>query len=387
MSRMIEVAGVLRRVDYPPDPGIAERLGLVWRGRFVDEIDGEPVGSRVRIRSTTGLAAASAERGGEAGLVGVPAKAYPLLQANPVAIALSAEAEGYLPVDLADVVTAHPNHPAEFDPAEPPGPVEMQNLPVRLEGCVRRRDAADLLQPVAGATVALVGLWEHAPPAGTEPPADPAPVLEIRPPLTGAAAVGAQVRRVNLAVPGFDSVLAESAPRGATELVLESRAGIGPGNFLMIEAGHPDRLEVVRVASVAPLPPAPFRGRVTLGRPLAVEHLAGAPVSRRNITVAGTARALTRACIPGGVSLFVDSVGGLTVSGFLRIGTGAAQQIRRVRAYEATTDAEGNYRLPPVHRIARGFIDAGDGTSSVTDVPWVPRRDGPVDRMDLELPP
>lgn len=386
MTRFIEVAGVLRRVVYPPDPGTAERLGLVWRATFVDEIDGEPVESRVRLSSRTGLASMSAERGGQAGLVGTPARAYPLLGGSPVPIAFSAEAEGYLPLDLTSVITAHPDHPAEFVPAAPPGPVEMQNLPVRLEGRVRRRSLTGL-DPVAGATVEVAGIWERAPQAGTTPPADPAEVLEIRPPLTGPVVVGTQVRRVNLAAPGIDTTLAESVAAGATELVLESRAGIGPGDLVMLEPAHPDRVEVARVAAVASLPPAPFRGRVTLGLPLAFAHLVGAVVSRRNATAAGTARALTRDMIPGGLSLFVSSVAGLTNTGFLRVGTGAAQQIRRVRAYRTVSDAEGYFRLPPIHRIARAFIGASDGFSAVAGIPWVPRRDGPVDRLDLELPP
>ena len=131
-DRYLKVDGALRRVVFDPDPGIAERTGLVWHAIFVDEVDGEPVDGPVRIASETGLLAVAA-RGGRAGLVGTPAKHYPDLPGQPVAIEMRAEAEGYLPRALSDVVTAHPDHPAAFDPATPAAPVAMQYLPVRLE--------------------------------------------------------------------------------------------------------------------------------------------------------------------------------------------------------------------------------------------------------------
>lgn len=385
-DRLVEIDGNLRRVTFPEDTPITERLGLVWQGRFVNEVSGRALRAPVRVRSKPELSATTSENSGQAGLVAVPAQAFPDLGAAPVPLEIRAEAEGYLDVDLTDQVVAHPNHPDDFTPAQPAQPIEMQPRPSRLSGQVRRRGAGGLA-PVVGATVEITGYWTFDQQGNVVPPVDPAEVVEVRPAVTTATPAATTVRRINLNAPGTDTRLAVSAQRGSREVMLENRAGLNVGHILAFEPTHPDRQELVRIDAISAFPPAPFRGTVTLGQPLSYNHAANTEVSRRTVTVAGPVRSLTRDVIPGGVSLFVNNPNGLDLSGFLRIGPAATAQFRRVRRYITQTDAAGNFVLPPIHRIARVFIEVRDAISTVSDIPWIPRNTNFGDRLDIELPP
>lgn len=385
-DRILEIDGTLRRVTFPPATAMTERLGLVWQGAFVSEVSGQPVRAPVRVTSEPELPSVAADDGGLAGLVAVPAKAFPDLGASPVPLEIRARAEGYLDLDITDQIVAHPNHPDDFTPASAASPIAMQPRAAVLSGQVRRRNAG-VLSPVAGATVEVTGYWTFDQQGPAAPPVDPARVVEVRPSVTTAAPSGTAVRRINLNAPGTDTHLAVSAQHGSREVVLESRAGLAVGHILAFEPSHPDRQEIVRIDAMDPLPPTPFRGVVRLGQPLSYDHAEGTEVSRRTVTVAGPARSLSRDVIPGGVSLFVDNPGGLDISGFLRIGPAATAQFRRVRAYTTTTDAEGNFTLPPIHRVSRVFIEARDAVSTRSDIPWVPTNTDFGDRIDIELPP
>lgn len=384
--QQIDFGGVLRWVQLPDDPGMAGRFGLVWVARFVDETSGRAVGAPVTLRVDRSELQAVAGRDGFAGLVAVPGAVYPDLAAMPVPIEIRAEVRGYLPVVLNDMIVAAPDHPQGFEPAGPVLPVPMQPLPVALAGRVTR-EAADLPVPVAGADVVLSGHWPHEPPLGATQPIITAELVEVRPALAADEAAGAAVRRINVTPALPATRLGSSAPAGATRIVLEDRGGLLPGRWLELSPGDAARAEIVRIAAVAALPPSPFAGEVTLVHPLGFAHVAGSAAERRTITAVGPSRALTRAAALGGRTLFVDLASGLFASGWLRIGTGNTAQVRRVRAYATQTDAEGFFRLPPVHRIAQAFLDISDGLTALTDHPWRPANDGPLDRVDLTLPP
>lgn len=382
--QQVDIGGVLRTVRFPDDPGIAGRFGLVWVARFVDETSGLPVPGPVRLKTSRSELRPVSGRDGFAGLVAVPTSVYPDLVATPVPIDIEAEADGFRPLTLSDTLTAAPDHPAGFEPAGPAAPVPMQPVAVGLAGRVTRET---MTGPVAvpAADVTVTGTWFTQPPLGMVQPILPAELAEIRPALAEEAITGTTVRRIGVAPTGTATTLRNSAPAGALDLVLENRGGLLAGHLLELSPGDDARAEMVRIASSAPLPPSPFGGVVTLVHPLGHAHVAGSVVARRTVAGAGPPRALARDGLPGSRTLFLDNDGGLFTTGWLRVGTGASAQIRRARPYATQTDAEGYFRLPPIHRVARVFLEVDDGITALVDYAWSPARDGPLDRLDLRL--
>lgn len=144
-----DVARTLNLVG--PRPSGHVRQAVVWAA-LVDELTGTPVTGRVRVTgSTPGLSACSHRPSGVAGLVGVPSRTFPRLDAQPYPVDVQLVADGYLPWTATVDVPEQAGFPEMFD-AVRLGEVRLRRRPVQLEVYVVRLTGADRLEPVAVGT-------------------------------------------------------------------------------------------------------------------------------------------------------------------------------------------------------------------------------------------
>jgi hypothetical protein len=344
--------------DTPP-PAQAARAQALARAQLIDELTGEPPpGRAVVVSRMPGAQPASAE-GGHVGLTGRPAalfaSAWPLVAPFP-RLALEATLPAFLPVSLAADLSAQPSWPDAFllhDFLQ----IAVHRRPTLLSGRVASRTAG----PVVGAVVEVTEVWSTFAAigaAGLVPNA-----LSVHAGLYADRPAGANLRRRTLTLQAPIRTLLRHAQAGDTVLRLSDRQGLVVNRPLAIEHGDPEREEYILIAAIDTSLAADQPAAVTLAHPLARTHGAGTAVHRTTFAAAGPANAITRAARRGDISLFVNGLNGIAPANptIEVTGGGAPAEYHGIAAWRTTTDAEGAFRLPPIHRVAHLRLRASGG--------------------------
>lgn len=362
MSCRLQAAGALAYRYCPGDPPVAsERVRALFRARLIDEITQQPV--EVDVTATTDVSGAATRVApfGRVGLVGRPLRLFPDLGSTPVDLDLHVIAAGYLPVDLTKPLGPIIGFPEQFAPTDL-GDVALHRIAVALRGrTIRRGSLASTV--VGGATVTVAGYWPVFPPASVAPAAAMlSPNFAcISPGLYAPRADAAATlkRQPMAALAGEDKALLSSAPRGARRVRLSNRTGLLAGTVLILSPNDPGRRERIPVDQVDVSSSQDQPAWVTLAHPLAHPHLVDAVCSVAALQLPMAANTLTRAAIPGDESVFLDGMTGLVNGAVVEIsGGGGPPEYHEVSLYQATSDAEGYFRLPPMARVAMVLLHA-----------------------------
>lgn len=347
-ARTIAGGGVLWRFapDEPP-PLAAERSQVMLEARLVDEVLAAPPQAPATVRTTVLGAVARAAGGGRVGVVGRPAQAFFAPAIALARMTLSAEAAGFLPLRLEAPVGAQPGYPAAFAAVDL-GDVALHRAATRLSGRVASRATG----PIAGATVAVSGVWPVL-----QHPLGPAQAATAMPAPAGLYAdrpAGGTLRRRNLTPAALVKTLLRPAVAGETRVRLSDRAGIVPGQILALAFDDGARVEFVAIAAIdtgsSPDQPA----EVTLALPLRRPHLAGTAAARAVPGAAGPANAIARSARSGDVTLWTAALAGIgaATTAIEVAGGPAPAEFHASELYRATTGPGGDYALPPIHRVA-----------------------------------
>ena len=391
-SRITVVADGVRYVAAPDDAVLAGvRTGAIVRGRLVDEITGAPVSAPITI-VPAGLAFASPRTraavnprsadGGLVGLVGVPTRALPRLRVVTYEVGLEVRAAGYVPRTSLRAFGPIGAFPGTFAPADL-GDVAMHREPVMLFGrAVVRGPAGDA--PLPNATISNAGVWRTAPTLTVVPPPANPDLAFVDPPLYGARLATTNLRAVTLTPDAPNpKTLLRPAAAGATAVTISDRVALGATPLLGIDEGDPDRAEWVMVTSLVGAASPAQPAVATLAYPLARDHRAGAPAHGTTIGAPTAARTVSVDAIPGDVTLFTSPIGAFA-AGTVEVDDGvAAPEYHRLARYEFVTDADGQWRLPPLSRVAQVVVAGAHATKSMpprTVTAEYPRRE---QRLDL----
>jgi hypothetical protein len=244
------------------------------------------------------------------------------------------------------------------------GDVPLRRHPVVFRGRTVRRDpATNTSIVVPNAAISLTDFWisladvrAQLPGLMTDPnPAARAFVLSVAPGLMTTRTIGpGQVRRVPMtAAVGDDRLLASAVAADVPVFRISNRQGLAPGTLLRIDVDRPEVAETVTVAAVAGLGAADQPGDVTLALPFRRVHPAGARIVLLTPGVAAAPVTLRREARPGDEAIFVAGLGTLPDNADVRLTGGTApDEYQRIHRIETTSDADGYFTLPPIHRVA-----------------------------------
>ncbi|MGK7865355.1 hypothetical protein [Falsiroseomonas sp. E2-1-a4] len=366
--RIVQAAGQNWRF-LPETPPLtqASRAQVLARAQLIDELTGQPPAGRPSVTTRTPGTHPVSSEGGHIGLSGRPAAlfaaAWPLLPPFP-RIDMAAVLPGFMPVTrMADLV-AQPAWPADFL-LHDFGQVDLRRQPTWLSGRVASRTTG----PVAGAIVEVAEIWTSfvgIAGAGLVPNA-----LSLPAGLYASRPAGATVRRRGLNLQPPSQTLARAANAGDRVIRLSDRQGLLVNRPLAIAAGDPERAEFILVIAIDAGAAADLPATVTLAHPLARGHDAGTAVQRTTFAGAGAVNTIARPARRGDISLFTSGLAGIAPgnSTIEIIGGGAVAEYHGFAAWRSTADAQGAYRLPPIHRAAHLRLRAsGSGQPNPAEI-------------------
>jgi hypothetical protein len=394
VSPFVAPAGLTVRVDADGFLPLLHTFPIAYDQRFV-VAPAPAAGSRtVTLGDTTNLVA------GQVLLFGPPGL--------PQYVRIRSVGAGNVVTLAAGLVGNHAVGDVVFpDAFAAPAPVvlALRRAPVRIVGrVVARNTAANVATPVAGASITVTDFWRTRADVVADPAhgamTDPNPALRqfavaLSPGALAERAVGAGVGTLALPpVVGDDRTLALPADGDATRLNVSRRQNLLPApaplanRLLLVDADDPDAAEFQSVATVQPAAGAPDEpARLGLELPLRRAHRAGARVSR----VAAPAllppapQLLRAATAPGDRCAFVDGLGALPAAGTLRLTGGGpvVDEFQRFERLETLSGVDGEYALPPLHRMARVALTVDDGAGHVQVVELEPEYGEREQRLDV----
>lgn len=349
--------GAWRFAPEDPPP-LAMRSQAILRARVVDEVTGQPPLAPLAVRTTLRGAMARAGVGGRVGVVGRPAQLFPDVGVALAEADLTVSAPGFLPLAMVASMGAQAaDYPASFS-APDLGDMSFRRHPTRFAGRVASRSAG----PLSAASVTITGVWPRLDGIAAAPAA-----ANAMPLLSGAyrdRGAGASLQRRNFTLAAQVKTLARPALAGEDSVVLSDRQGIAAAQVLAIEPGDPERVEFVGVTAIdtgsSPDQPARF----TLDHPLRRDHNDGVACVRAVPGAGGGANAMIRPIRAGDVTAWSSGLAGIGAgtTGVELSGGGAPPEYHASQTYAATTGPQGDYRLPPIHRIAHVRLRATHGS-------------------------
>jgi hypothetical protein len=361
--REITVSGDRWRLCPIDRPVEAHLVRAVVRARVIDELTGQPPGPPLSLRTSAPLTP-HAVGGGRVGLIGAPGRVFPGLAAATVEVDLAIAVRGFLPRHERWNLGPIPGYPASFAVLDG-GELALHRPGTSLRGRVASR-ASGTWVPVAGAKVALTGYWEQEPSSSMAVPSSPPDLVALRRRLYARRPAGSIARHRELAVDvGNAKTLRAPASAGARSLRLSDRIAVAPGDLCAVDWADPDRAEYLEITDVqgASTPDQPCT--VSVAHPLDADHDLGAAAAPAVIGAAGGDNLLLRAGLEGDRVVYLDGLVGLAAPTTIEIDGGAAgPEYHLTRRFEAVTDGEGYYRLPPLARAARVRIAASDGVTT-----------------------
>lgn len=380
---------------YCPDetPRLADRLQAIMQGRFVDELTGRGIQARLTIATDTPELQPRVAEDGVAGLVANPLRRFPGLLANTVSVDMRVDVSRYLPRrfvrDLGpfdDALGSPADYPDFFAPIDL-GVIGLHREPTYIKGrCVQ--EAPVQRTPLAGVSVEITGLWRQFPASNVFPP------MVIENPLILCLQQGLyrdrstatdQVRQRTLAlVAGEEKQLLVPMAAGSSRLRLSDRDNLSIGDVLAIEPEYPELTEYIQIAHIDASSSPDQPADISLAYPLRKPHLQRISCVRTTLPAPGAANPFAQDAFEGDRTLFLNSLTGVT-STHVEISNGIdAPEYHAVQLYSVLSDAQGFFRLPPLHRIAQLEIVASraDLPTPVTVV-FSPDYDRAENRLDL----
>jgi hypothetical protein len=326
----------------------AERVQSMLRVRLVDEITGAGPLTPVSLEAPVAWPRAAPD--GLVGLVGRPAPTFGALL--PPSLTMQVRASGYVEVAVDAALGPQPGYPDSFDEIVLPD-IGLHRLPVTIAGRAIARNGA-VPAPVAAADIGVSGYWPTLAAVEALLPPTPASIVSLLHPLSverGAALGAVQAQPVALA--GTPKRLVDAATSGARQVRLDNVVGLAVGDLLAIDHDDPGRIEYLEITAIEALPDPQQRTRVDLMHPLVRGHLADAPARRAALGAPGPLNAIDRDAIAGDSCLFLAAAAGLPPAGVVAVvGGGPAPEYRQARLCADVTNAEGDFRLPPIARVA-----------------------------------
>jgi hypothetical protein len=187
-----------------------------------------------------------------------------------------------------------------------------------------------------------------------------------------------------LGAPGPDKQLLQDATAGLNLLRLSDRKQISSGDILAIDAQDPERTEYISINTVTGASTDDQPALITLDAPLRSVHRQGSVVHKVQFTNAGVPTLLTSDAIAGDVCLFLNSVGNLSSAPFLSLQSGGVPTEYHATGYfNAVSDAQGFFRLPPLSRVAQCGLRSHDGAHTDLSVTYTPDYSQEVSRIDF----
>lgn len=259
----------------------------------------------------------------------------------------------------------------------PPVAAGLRRRPVTIAGrVVVRNTAANVSTPVANASVTVTDFWRTRAAIVANPSngamTDPVPALQqfavaIVPGLLAARAAGSLVGPVVLPSAADDRETTAPARPDQPTIRVNRRQNLSPSpaplpnRLLLIDGDDPAVAEFHTIATItstgSPVEPA----ALTLELPLAQTHAQGCRVVRMNPgALPPPTLTLASAAERGDRCLFLDAPLGAPPD-TLRIIGGAVDEFHSFAPLSVTTDVDGYFRFPPLHRMARIALTVDDG--------------------------
>ncbi|MEO0425112.1 MAG: hypothetical protein AAF184_22445 [Pseudomonadota bacterium] len=372
----------------PRPAALAERRWALVRARMLDELTGQPVRQPLRVTTPHTELVTHSKPGAIVGVSAQPAKRFPNLHAAPTTVALQVSAARYLTRQLAAAIGPFPTFPDTFDPTDL-GDLPLHRAPVRAQGRAMRVQGIGRA-PLAGVDVAITGVWPSFPPRDVDPITvmESPTLVHLQPGLYRERATTTTVRAVDLvAAIGEEKRLLATVSEGDTQLLLSDRVNLGPNDVLAIAPDDADRAEYIPVTSVEGASTDDQSARVTLRFPTAYSHATSAVAVRATVQNPGAQNSVTRDGLGADPTLFVDALTDFDGAAAVEISSGADPEYHRVALYATQSDGHGDWRLPPLSRVAQFEL-----TSSRADLPQPlvqllsPDYDQPAYHHDIVFP-
>ena len=339
-----------RNWRYAPDdpqPTIAERSQVIMQARLIDEVLDRAPAQPPSVSTTVQGAIARAIEGGRIGVIGRPALTYygPSIANGEADLSISAE--GFLPLRLESKLGGQAGYPNAFG-FKDLGVVALHRRPVRLTGRVVSRSSGALNL----ANVAITAVWPVLEqPAGPADSPDAMPLFAglYRDRTTGAA------RRRNLTPAPETKTLIRPADAGDTVVQLSDSVSISAGQVLGIEFGDPERLELIGIAAMNAGSTADQPAEFVLDHPLRRSHPQGAAAVRAVPSGGvGPANLIARSARSGDATIWLSGLNGIAAgTNAIEISGGIhPDEYQPTTTYSVTSLSQGQYMLPPIHRIA-----------------------------------
>jgi len=369
-----------------PEPALAPglRTWAVLEARLLDEITGVAPEGQVSVSTLFSGISPRVAPGGMVGFAGIPVRAFPELMNTGYVVPVNIDAAGYIPIERNVNVAQNAAFPASFAPTDM-GTLQLHRTPTIIAGRVVLNTGI-ALQPIAGATVTLKGLWRTPPPANLVVPADAPDLISLVPDLYyDRVSAGSQLQGLNfLGVPGPDKLLQKDSPAAQSQLFLSDRLNIAVGDVLAIDTGDAARTEYVAIQAIAGASTADQPATITLVSPLRIVHRQGAVVHKVQFQNVGAVTPLKQDAATGDFCLFVNGVANLASAPLLSVQGGANPvEYHAVSYFEATSDARGFFRWPPISRVAQCEMLVHDGVHADLDVDYQPDYENEESHIDF----
>ena len=382
-----------RTILFSPDDPVpfTGRLQALLKIRVVDELTGSPPEGRLTIEVSERSITPRVASGGIAGLVGIPLQVFPELNSKDYFVHLTIKAQGY--VDRSEVVkvSQDPAYPASFTP--PHLDLELHREPVVISGRTIRF-VSNTPTALSGANVKVTGIWRTPPPSSAVVPADPPNLVSLRPPLYSRRTAGTGLLRSRNLMPvaGEDKLLLADALAGDNLIRLSNRQNLANGDILLIDTQQPDITEFLAIKLITGTGAADSPAYITLDNPVAFEHRRDAVLRKLSPQALGTIRDFTVDAMSRDTCVFLDDVIGFSAKQALITGGSAPDEHHKLMPFSVTSDADGYYRLPPIHRVANVEISAegvvgGDTFRTPPNLTFRPDYNLRENRLDLSLKP
>jgi len=271
--------------------------------------------------------------------------AAPVALPHPVGVPVVADA--FVPIVLADTA--------------------MHRVGVSIRGRAVRRNATGIgTQPIPGATISVQGLWRSAQAVAQHLPPVPGDGVSLSPGLYAVRSVGSTLAVQGLpVVPGDDKLMLDPASAGETRVRVSNRLNLvfppapPPHSVLCIDPDNAELTEYVGITAADGLGAVTEPGNVTLEHQLCADHRRGVRVQRVAPLAASLPKTLTDAGAPGDCCVFVSNLAGLAAAATVVVTGGPApREYHNIHTFNAVSDADGYFRLPPISRVAQVRIDA-----------------------------
>jgi len=379
MSRSVVVADHRAWTISALEPRAREELfQAVVVAQLVDDATGAPLAGPIRISGNLAGLRARVAASGFAGLVGVPTRVLPLLDANAHSLEVTIAADGY--------ETRHQlvSFPAQsgFASAEL-GVLRMRRVPSVLTVSTYDLDPANRPQPLGLVPTRITGWWSTVARLGLAPTTTP--LVGLGPGLSARRTTGAALDLPTLGAPAEPArLLLQGVPPGATRIEVSNTGSLAVGDLVGLDLGDPDGAERVEVISIDGPADTLSPAAVTVRFPFRNGHAAAGAVVR--LVPPGPAAAVTtttEAAFEGDRTLRVSALAGLTAGQVVRItGGGAPAEYGTIARYELTTNTDGVGRFPPLSGVAAVVVAATSGAESATARLTLTR---PLATVDLTL--